>query len=270
MLEAATNDDVAALDQPHGARQRLADDGVCHRADPGPGGIDQDARSLHLASAARVEHQFPFVPPLHPRAAGAGPNDGAMLGGIERIEHDQPGIIDPAIGIFEAVAERAFQRLADRVMGEIDRARRRQQFARAQQVVKDQAETQHERRAQPGQRRQHEAHRPNHVRRHAQQHFTLVQRLAHQTEGAVLEIAQATMDQLARSRGRARAEIVHLDEQHAYAAAGGVAGKPRSVYAAADNGEVEVGHCLLIRFIPQNERLGRRTQGQSALTPRLR
>ena len=57
------------------------------------------------------------------------------------------------------------------------------------------------------------------------------------------------------------AEIVHLDEQHANAAAGSVPGKPRSVYAAAYNGEVKVGHCLMIRFVLQNERLARCTQG---------
>ena len=77
---------------------------------------------------------------------------------------------------------------------------------------------------------------------HPQQHFTFVQRLADKTKGAVLEIAQTPMDQLAGGRRRARAEIVHLDEQNLDAAAGGVPGKPRSVYAAADNGEIEVGH----------------------------
>ena len=97
-----------------GARQRLPDHGVGHLADPGPGGIDQHARGRHLAAAAAVEHQFPFVAPLHPRAAGAGADDGATLGGIERVEHDQPGIVDPAVGIFEAVAERPLERLADR------------------------------------------------------------------------------------------------------------------------------------------------------------
>ena len=134
-------------------------------------------------------------------------------------------------------------------MGEIDGARRRQQLARAQQVVNEQPEPQHQRRAQAGQRRQHEAHRPDHMRRHAQQHFALVQRLAHQPEGAVLEIAQAAMDQLAGGRGGAGGEIVHLDQQHAQAAAGGVAGEAGSVDAAADDGEVEVGHCLLICLI---------------------
>ena len=87
------------------------------------------------------------------------------------------------------------------------------------------------------------------MRRHAQQHFALVQRLAHQPEGAVLEIAQAAVDQLGGGRGGAGGEIVLLDEQHAQAAAGGVAGESGAVDAAADDGEVVVGHGLLIAVI---------------------
>ena len=62
----------------------------------------------------------------------------------------------------------------------------------------------------------------------------------------MLEIAQAAVDQLGRGRGGAGGKIVLLDQQHAQAAAGGVAGNPRSVDAAADDGEVEVGHGSLI------------------------
>ena len=103
-----------------------------------------------------------------------------------------------------------------------------------------------QRRAQARHRRQHEAHRPDEVRRHAQQHLALVERLAHQAERAVLEIAQAAVDQLGRGRRGAGGEVVLLDQQHAQAAAGGVARDPGAVDAAADDGEVEVGHVLLI------------------------
>jgi len=40
------------------------------------------------------------------------------------------------------------------------------------------------------------------MRRHAQQYFALVQRLAHQTEGAMFEIAQAAVDELGGGRRR--------------------------------------------------------------------
>ena len=82
------------------------------------------------------------------------------------------------------------------------------------------------------------------MRRHPQQHFALGQRLMHQPERVMLEIAQPAMDELGRGRGRAGGEIVLLDQQHTNAAAGGVARNTGSVDAAADNGEIEVGHVL--------------------------
>ena len=94
----------------------------------------------------------------------------------------------------------------------------------------------------PGHRRQHEAHRPDEVRRHPQQHLALGQRLAHQPERAVLEIAQAAVDELGRGRRGARAEVVLLQQQHAQAPAGGVARDAGAVDAAADDGEIVVGH----------------------------
>ena len=79
-------------------------------------------------------------------------------------------------------------------------------------------------------------------------HLALDQRLAHQAEPAVLEIAQPAVDQLGGGRRGAGGEIVLLDQQHAKPAPGGVARDPGAVDAAADDGEIEVGHaCLLIR-----------------------
>ena len=90
--------------------------------------------------------------------------------------------------------------------------------------------------------RQHEAHRPDEVRRHAQHHLALDQRLAHQPQPAVLEIAQAAVDELGGSGRRAGGEIVLLDQQDAQTPAGGIAGDAGAVDAAADNGQIEVGH----------------------------
>ena len=44
--------------------------------------------------------------------------------------------------------------------------------------------------------RQHETHRPDDVRRHGPEYFTLHQRFAHQAEFVVLEITQAAMNEL--------------------------------------------------------------------------
>ena len=75
----------------------------------------------------------------------------------------------------------------------------RQDFAAADQVVDRKTEPEHERRAAGRIERQHEAERPDEVRRHAQQHLALAKRGVHQAERAVLQIAKPAMDQL---RGR--------------------------------------------------------------------
>ena len=242
VIETAAHDDMAAFDQTHRCFQRLANDSLRHFADPGTCRIDQDARGRNAAAAAAVKHQFPIPAPLDPHAAGARPDIGAALSSIHCVEHDQPRIVDPAVGIFEAVAEQPLQWLPDRTMRQIDGARRRQQMARRQSVVQEQPEAQQQRRAPPRQRRQQKAHRPDHMRGHAQQHFAFAERFAHQPECVLLQITQTAMDQLAGRRRGAGAEVVALDKQHAQTAARGVAGQAGSIDAATDNGEVEVGH----------------------------
>ena len=80
------------------------------------------------------------------------------------------------------------------------------------------------------------------MRRRAQQHLALAQRLAHQPEFAVLQIAQAAVDELRGRRRGAGGEIVLLDQDDAKAAAGGVARDAGAVDAAADDGEIEISH----------------------------
>ena len=119
----------------------------------------------------------------------------------------------------------------------------------------------HQRRARARHRRQHEPHRMDQVGRRPQQHLALGQRLADQPQRAMLEIAQPAMDQLGRGRRGARAEVVLLQQQHAQAAAGGVARDAGAVDAAADDGEVVVGHeGLMIRASGQNARTARQSQ----------
>ncbi len=38
------------------------------------------------------------------------------FGGIAGVEHDQTGVVDPAVGIFEGLGEQRLQRLAGRVV----------------------------------------------------------------------------------------------------------------------------------------------------------
>ena len=76
-----------------------------------------------------------------------------------------------------------------------------------------------------------------------EQPLALGQRLAHQQERAVLEIAQPAVDELGGGRRGAGRQVVLLEQQHAQAAAGGVARDAGPVDAAADDGEVVVRHC---------------------------
>ena len=72
-----------------------------------------------------------------------------------------------------------------------------------------------------------------------EQHLALDQRLAHQPELVVFEIAQAAMDQLARARRGALRQIVLLAEDHGEAAARGIARDAGAVDAAADDEKID-------------------------------
>ena len=76
------------------------------------------------------------------------------------------------------------------------------------------------------------------VARAAQQDFPLAQRVPHQAEGVVLEIAKPAVDHLARRRGRAAGEVVLLGQQDREAAPGGIARHHRAVDAATDDEDI--------------------------------
>ena len=136
------------------------------------------------------------------------------------------------------------------MVGEIERAGRRQDLAPAEPVVKEQPEPQQQGRARAGIGRQHQAQRPDDVRRETQEPFAFGQRLAHQLDRAMFEIAQPAVDQLGGGRRGAGGEVVLLDQQHAQAPPGSVARDAGSVDAAADDGEVEIGHTALKSMPP--------------------
>ena len=229
VLEQAPHHDVAALDEPH-RRWRLPR-AIRSRANSLSHGPVALTRTRAVATSRRPRTSSTSrqsSPRSRADAARAGADHGAALGRVERVEHDQARIVHPAIGIFEAaLVSPALERRAERIIGEIERAGRGQDLPAAEMVVDEQPQPQQPGRAQARRRRQHEAHRPDQVRRHAQHDLALDQRLAHQAEPAVLEIAQPAVDQLGRGRGGAGREIVLLDQQHPEPAAGGVAGDAR-------------------------------------------
>ena len=86
----------------------------------------------------------------------------------------------------------------------------------------------------------HERQRPDQVRRQLDHQLALEQRLAHQAEVEVLQVAQAAVDELRRAAAGARGEVGLLDQRHAVAARGRVERHPGAGDPAADHQHVEV------------------------------
>ncbi len=253
-LPELAGDDVAALDQADMALAGHTLDLAEHPLDPGAGGVDQRARLDHLLAALGMGQLDPPQPvdPAGASERGPGQDAGAALGGIERREHDQAGVVDPAVGIFEGAPEGRPDRRALQIAPQIERAGAGQLLPAAQMVVQPQAQADQPDRALLRAVRQDHAHRPDDMRGGLEQHLALDQRLAHQPELVVLQVAQAAVDILAAARGGAFREVVLLAQQHAQAAAGGIARDARPVDAAADDHEIVEGVLAVGRhgFLP--------------------
>ena len=78
------------------------------------------------------------------------------------------------------------------------------------------------------------------MRREVDHQRALEQRLAHQPEVEVLQVAEAAVDELRRAAGGAGGVVLALDEGDAVAARGGVQRAAGAGYPAADDDDVEV------------------------------
>jgi hypothetical protein len=135
------------------------------------------------------------------------------------------------------------QRRAGRARAQGYRAGRRQEIARRQVVVQEQAGADHPRGPlpwHPGRLRHQEAQRADDVRRALEQHFALGQRLAHEAEMVLLQIAQAAMDQLAGRGRRVLGQVVLFAQDDGQAAPGRVARDPGAVDAATHDEDVAI------------------------------
>ena len=104
------------------------------------------------------------------------------------------------------------------------------------------------RRPAEARQRHQDRHRPHQVRGDpAGEQPALGQRLVHQMQLELLQIAQAAVDQLAGPAGRAGGQVTGLDQGHAQAAGGGVQGRAGAGHPAADDEHVE----LLVTQPPQ-------------------
>ena len=203
VLEQPRHHDVAAFHQPHAGRRVLPARRRSARATPKaprhststrarsstPSGSVRcpERRRRHRAASQRVRVRMSA-----PRSAAS-----RAVSTTRRASSTQQSEYSKARRDTRAAAARpagSCRRSSTRVGGRIRAA--------AQMVVEEQSRPDHPPRPQPGMVRQHEAQRPDDVRRGAQQHFALRQRFPHQAELVILQIAQAAMDQLGGGGGR--------------------------------------------------------------------
>ena len=75
---------------------------------PGAGGIDERTGRDDFAIAARIEHELPLAAlAICAHELDARADHRAAFGRVDRIEHDEARVIDPAVRIDEPLAERA-------------------------------------------------------------------------------------------------------------------------------------------------------------------
>ena len=128
--------------------------------------------------------------------ARAGADYGAAFGGVQRVQHHQPAVVDPAVGIGEAAAIGMFECRRRGVRAEPHRAGGRQAPAPGEMVVQEQAGANHPGRALLGRMREHEFQWPDDVRGDGQQALALPQGFADQAEFIIFQVAQPAMHQL--------------------------------------------------------------------------
>ncbi len=195
--QAAADDNMRPPHQPH--PQPGPDPGPVQQVEhPRPGGIDDGSGGDDPGLSIWTDQvNRPAIGPAHqPNRAVARQDQRAAPRRIAGVQHHHPRIIDPAIAIFEPMGKAGVQRRARRVLGQLQPPRRRQQFAPANMVIQEQPQPDQPARAQFRVVRQHKAQRPDDVRGHGPQPLALHQRLAHQREFIMFQIAQSAMDQL--------------------------------------------------------------------------
>ena len=121
-------------------------------------------------------------------------------GGIHSVEHHEACVLHPAIRVLEGMGELGLQGLTGRVLRELQAVGLWQQLAPAYVIVEKQPEANQPSRPQVTMVRQDEAQRPDDVGSGPQQNLALLQRMAHEHEIIVFEVAQTTVNQLGAGR----------------------------------------------------------------------
>ena len=204
------------------------------------------ARSQGASGGSALRPSGTVSRPLQLRAPRACQHGGAMGGRIDSVKHHQSRVIHPHIGIHKARLELRLQRFAGRMPRQLHCPRARQALASCQVVVKEQANTNHPCRAQVRFVRHDKPQRPENMRRCSQQHFSFRQCLLHQPELVVLQVTQATVDELGAGRRRMRRQVVLFAQHHLLPTAGSITRDASTVNTATHYQQVTI-HGLVQR-----------------------
>ena len=228
---------VAALDQANAARGFLVQALVIEGLDPGAGRIDQTAASdVELLAPFPLQGQGPVFGAAHRLdAAGAGLHVGALVAGHHGVEHHQPGVVDPGVRILEPLADTGSEAV---LRQEAHAAAALELVALGQVVIEEQAGADHPGRAQVRAMGQPETHGTGDMGGHAEQHLPLRQRLFHQPEFVMFEVAQAAVDQLAGVGRGGRGEIARLEQGNLQTPPRCISRNAYPVDAAADDDQI--------------------------------
>ena len=210
---------------------------VIEGLDPGTGRIDQaTAGDGELLAPFPLQGQGPVFGSAHRLdAAGAGLHLGALVPGHHGVEYHQASVIDPGVRVLEALVDAVLEAI---LRQEAQTAAALELVALGQVVIQEEAGTDHPGRAQVRAVRQAESHGTGDVRRHAEQHLPLRQRLFHQPEFVMFEIAQAAVDQLAGVGRGGRGEILRLEQRHLQPPPRRIRRNADPVDAAADDDQI--------------------------------
>jgi hypothetical protein len=232
---------------------------------PHPGRVDHDV-AANLGD--RAVFGVADADPGHPVALaqqrdhlGGASHDRAVVRRGARDRHRVPGVVDDGV----VVADPADQRAALQPRAQPQRAGTRQMLLRGNRFRAAEAVVEEDTRRGVGTlpppmgQREQERQRLDQVRRQrGQRQLALMERLAHQPELQLLEVAQPTMEHLRRAARGAGSEVARLDERDLEPARGGIQGAPGAHHAAADHHDVEL---LGAESLPERRALRRAEHG---------
>ncbi len=241
-MEAPVEHDVHALAGTDQRRRRRVVEPP-QRVGPGAGGVDHHLRAQHPVLAAldvaRLDAAHDAVLLHQPGHRHVVEHRRAEIRRRHRQTDGESRVVELAVVVEDAAAQslgldrrQPLERLR---FGE--EPRRAEAFLARQQVVEAESDAV-KRRLPPVVAGHHERNVVHQVRRVAAQDAALTQRLEHQRDVALAQVADAAVNQLGGAARGALGEVALLEQQRAIAARGGVDRDAEAGRAAADDDEI--------------------------------